>query len=296
MSKDIKVLYHGNCFDGMASAWAAWRKFKDRAEYIPCFYGDKKMENGIMQDCFENANINYEYYILDFSFPRDLMIAMANKAKKIVVLDHHKTAQANCKGLDFCIFDMEKSGARLAWEYLHSFNEEPGLVSNLKDLQIPQLIQYVEDRDLWRYALPFSKEINAFIQSWPMTIEHYEEIYLDLESSLTAARTQGMAIERYKQTMVEAQCKKVRFYILGGYKVPVVNSSILFSEVGHQLCKEYPTFKFAAYYVDREDGLRQWGLHSIGDFDVSEVAKKYNGGGHKNAAGFVTAISFYGEA
>ena len=35
------------------------------------------------------------------------------------------------------------------------------------------------------------------------------------------------------------------------------------------------------------DGRFQYSLRSRGDFDVSELAKKHGGGGHKGAAGFV---------
>lgn len=36
----------------------------------------------------------------------------------------------------------------------------------------------------------------------------------------------------------------------------------------------------------RFDGKFQFSLRSRGDIDVSEIAKKFGGGGHKNAAGF----------
>lgn len=270
------VLYHGNCFDGMAAAWAAWKRFGDDAEYIPVTYG---------QD-LPTFNHDSDVYILDFSYPRNVLTSLVDyHYGKVLVIDHHKTAQKDLEGLDFCIFDMEKSGARLAWEYFH----QPELfgVKYPGELDIPNLIKYVEDRDLWRFALPYSHEINAYIQSWPMKIEIYDSIYSRLQTSFQNCRQEGIAIERYKDTMVKAQCKHAVISLIGGYDVPVVNSTMLVSEVSNQLCKDYPNAPFSAYYTIRGDGKKQFGLRSIGDFDVSEVAKIHGGGGHKNTAEFI---------
>lgn len=285
-SPDGKVcFYHGNCFDGMAAAWVVSKRFPHGVEFIPTQYGNSNLINSIQQDCYENANINTEYIIVDFSFPRDLMIQMSNKAKSMIVLDHHKTAEEACKGLDFCKFDMNESGASLAWKYLFPNKE------------VPRLVRYIADRDLWKFELPNSEIINAFIQSFPMDLHEYEMLHHNLESDtgMLEAQLGGTAINRYKQTMVEAMCKNAAFSSTEPFfndKIPIVNASILFSEVGHELCKKFPGAPFAAYYFDRvKDNVRQWGLRSIGDFDVSAVAKDFGGGGHKNAAGFETSLS-----
>jgi len=283
MNKTV-VLYHGNCFDGMSACWAAWKKFGDDAEYRAVNYG---------QDFpFNEYGKNDDIYIVDFSYRRDILLALKDEVNKLVVLDHHKTAQKDLEGLDFCIFDMEKSGARLTWEYFHWEKDSGGMFYGEDEFNppVPKLIQYVEDRDLWRFKLPWSKEINAYIQSYPMTIAEYISIDKMLEGNFERCRTEGWAIERYKNTMVEAQCRHFSIQNVGGYNVPVVNSTILFSEVGNSLCLKYPEYPFAAYFTIRNDGKKQWGLRSIGDFDVSEVAKKLGGGGHKNAAGFIEEV------
>jgi len=80
----------------------------------------------------------------------------------------------------------------------------------------------------------------------------------------------------------------MRFDTIAGYQVPVVNLSDNISEVGNALCKRFPEYPFSVSYCDRSDGQRSWSLRSIGDFDVSDIAKKFGGGGHRNAAGFTT--------
>lgn len=268
-------IYHANCFDGICAAWVVSKKYPD-AEFVPANHGDQKLINSLVQDCYENANINERLVIVDFSFERDLMIMLGNKVKEMIVLDHHKTAEENCKGLDFCKFDMNESGASLAWR--HYFPNE----------EIPKLVAYVRDRDLWLKQLSFTELVNAYIQSFPMEIKTYEELNKTLESDFgfRSAVGQGEAILRYKDQMVSNICDTAVIWHTEDGKIPTVNTAFLFSEVGAELCKRFPESPYSQYYFDRlKDNTRQWGFRSDGRFDVSEVAKRRGGGGHKTAAG-----------
>lgn len=270
-------IYHKNCFDGICAAWVVSRYYSN-AEFIPMAYSDSLewLIQGWNQGTYSQED---NLIVVDFSFKRGIMESLKKLFPKMLVLDHHKTAQVECKGLNYCIFDMNESGASLAWKhYSH--------------VELPILVRYIKDRDLWLFNEKNSEDINSFIQSYPMTIENYEHLNNILigEDSLTDALFGGQSINRYKKTMVEAMCKNAAYcnnYPFYNDQVPIVNASLLFSEVGNELCKLYPSAPFAAYYFDRlRDGVRQWGLRSIGNFDVSEVAKTFGGGGHKNAAGF----------
>lgn len=279
-------IYHKNCFDGICAAWVVSKVYPN-AELVPMSYGDSLQwlfHNRVNEGVYtENDNL----IIVDFSFKRDVMINLRDLFPNITVLDHHKTAEANCKGLPFCHFDMNESGASMAWKWF--FENQP----------LPMVVRYVKDRDLWQFKEMHSEAINAFIQSWPMTIESYDMLSQMLEHDLGFERALqgGTSINRYKQTMVQAMCANAAFQSEAVYpyfpeKIPIVNASMLFSEVGHELCKMFPDSLFGAYYFDRpKDGIRQWGLRSIGNFDVSEIAKQHGGGGHKNAAGFEQSLS-----
>ena len=266
------VIYHGNCPDGFTAAWAAWRKLGADARYVPALYGDP------LPDVAAGDTV----FVLDFSYPRPLMERLAEiVVGRLRVLDHHKTAQADLAGLPYATFDMEHSGAVLAWRHFHP------------DADVPRLVRYVEDRDLWRFKLPYSHEISAWLLSFPFVFGDWSQLNDTLEfgaDGVNLAYDEGRAILRAKQQAVEMMAKQCRWADVGGHFVPVVNASSHFSDVGNELCKAYPDAPFAAYYFDRADGKRQWGLRSVGDFDVSEVAKQYGGGGHKNAAGFQTEL------
>jgi len=272
----IHVLYHANCYDGFGAAWAAWKALGVAAEYRPVNYGEPPPS---LQNCDQG-----KLYLLDFSYPRETLLLLA-KEFDITVLDHHKTAKADLEGLPFATFDLEKSGALLAWEHF-----SPGR-------PVPMMLQYIQDRDLWKFALPGSREVAAWMRSWPFDFHVWEGLDARLDTvdgDLAGVWEEGSAILRFQDRQVQDMADRQEGIIVGGYKVPCANATLFFSEVGEELCKRYPDAPFSAYYLDWPD-RRQWGLRSRGGFDCSEVAKKYGGGGHPGAAGFVTDRKWMGD-
>lgn len=281
------ILYHANCPDGFCAAWVAHRKFGDNTDYLPVSYGQRPPDVA-----------GRRVYVLDFSYKREVMRQILSSAMFVTVLDHHKTAQAELAGivdefilrpdlianppgseLPFVWFDMEKSGARLTWE--HFF---PGEAA-------PWLVDYIEDRDLWRWKLSKSKEINSALSSYPWTFALWDRFATECWASDYLGRNwdsilaeQGEHIERYKDQQIEGICQHAREIEIDGHRILAVNSSVLFSEVAGKLAEGRP---FGAAWFVRSDGRRQWSLRSRdGGVDVSEVAKRHGGGGHRNAAGF----------
>ena len=129
------VLYHAHCNDGFGAAWVAHRVFGDGADYVPVHHGDPP----------PRSYPGREVLVLDFAYPRDVLLEMHEKATSLLVLDHHVTAQRDLEGLDWAVFDLEHSGAVLAWK--HFFPDEA----------TPWLLEYVEDKDLWTWKLPNSE-------------------------------------------------------------------------------------------------------------------------------------------
>lgn len=252
------VIYHGCCDDGFGAAWSAWKRLGDRAHYLPAQHGEA-VPPLPDESCLA---------LVDFCYPRPIMEQLAARLKGLVVLDHHLTAEADLRDFPGAVFDMNLSGAHLAWNYFHP--QEP----------LPELLAYVEDKDLWRFALPQSKEVTAALRSYPMDFEIWDGF------SVPQLKVEGVALLRFQEQFVEAHCKRVRWENLGGHRIPVVNASDCRSEIANRLCTLYPEAAFAAAYYDLHDGHRSWSLRSVGDFDVAAVAKRFGGGGHKNASGF----------
>jgi len=256
------ILYHKDCEDGFGAAWIAWKALGDQAEYIPVQHAE------LPPELPDRSRVT----IVDFSYPREVIIELNERMESLWVLDHHKTAAQDLAGLEFATFDMQKSGAMLAWEYWF-----PGESA-------PLLLQYIQDKDLWLFQLENSLEVSAALRSYPKDFEVWNSLAID------DLAKDGIAIQRAINIQVSKHVEIATLQNVGGYLVPVVNATCYLSEIGDQLNARYSDTPFAACYFDREDRKRQWSLRSRGNFDVSEVARRFGGGGHQNAAGYTEAI------
>lgn len=257
------VIYHAGCWDGFCAAWVA-RKRLGEIEAVPAHYGSAPPD-------VRGRNV----FVLDFSYPRETLLAMkaADGLQGLLVLDHHKTAKAALDGLDFCRFADDKSGGRMAWEWW--FGSEPS----------PWLVDYTEDRDLWRHRLEDSQAVNAALRSYPLDFDLWDGFAKQHPTDFTR---EGEAIRRRETQIVTDHVRNARTETIDGYAIRVVNATVLFSEIAGELAKGYP---FGACYFDRMDGKRQWSLRSTDDgIDVSVIAKNHGGGGHLHAAGYEESI------
>lgn len=291
------VLYHGpHCPDGFASALAAWQYYGDDAQYLPVTYGQPPPD--IPPD--------HHVLIVDFSYPAEVLLALRQAhvalGSTVTVLDHHASAQrdletmtrARLAGLTI-LFDMAESGATLTWKWLQTRgavpepSHQPDVWAAVEDA-MPRFYAYIRDRDLWQWALPFSKEVSLALQTQERTWDSWEAflVALDDDQGFATIVAEGTAIRRYSEQLVREQANRAVVAQIGGYPVPIVNATTLFSEVGDYLCTTQD-IPFCAYYYLRSDGKVQWGLRGHDRVDLSMVAKGYGGGGHRNAAGFVTS-------
>lgn len=207
-------------------------------------------------------------------------------------------------------FDMNKSGAVMAWEYFH-----PHVTGG-----VPEFFLYLQDRDLWQFKLPQSREVSMALRSYPYDFKKWSEISGIVQFGqiyelpgilLDDLKKQGVHCRRLTEQQVELMAHNHRFMEFRdccdsswsitptltkpcrtelGFVVPVANATVFFSEVGEKLLEMFPEAPFSAYYSDRTDGKRQWGLRARDGFDCSVIAKNFGGGGHKAAAGFVEIL------
>lgn len=267
-------IHHSNCADGFTSAWVVRKALGDNVEFYPGVHGQPPPDV-----------TDRDVILVDFSYKSNVIKEMATKAKSILILDHHKSASDDIVGNSLCNmhtndfhnlswhFDMDKSGARITWDHYFP-NQEP-----------PKLILYVEDRDLWRFALPNSREINSAFFSYSYDFKLWDTLANSLEIQPSILISEGSAIERKHFKDIDELLKVVtRRMNIGGFNVPVANVPYTMgSDAGNILSKNEP---FAGYYYDTAEG-RVFGLRSQeGGEDVSLIATKYGGGGHKHASGF----------
>jgi hypothetical protein len=259
------VLYHGGCYDGWTAAWIAERSMPG-AILLPAFHGQP----------IPDTPVGSDVYMIDIAFPNAEMVAYS-RDRQLRVLDHHKSREVDMAGLNY-VFDVTQSGAMLAWHEFHdTFHQAP-----------PHLVRYTQDRDLWQFKLPQAAEIGCYIESFPRDLDTYDTLSQELETNLAQCADIGRELLRYKQTRVHEIADLACEIDLCSYRVPIVNTSCLMSEVAHELGLRFPRACFTAYYFRRPDGLNAVGLRTMDPvFDVSLIATRFQGGGgHRAAAGF----------
>jgi len=261
----VLCIYHGNCADGFTAAWAVRKALGNDVEFHAGKYGAAPPDVA-----------GKTVYIVDFSYPRDVLEAMAAVAQQIIVLDHHKTAKEALDGLSIgnliVVFDMERSGARIAWDYFFPYDEPP------------RLLQHVEDRDLWRFEIDGTHEVQAALFSYAYDFATWDRLMAS-DQALETLYHDGIAIERKHQKDVAELVAAFRYrMVIGGHDVPVANLPYtLTSDAGGLMAEGEP---FSACYWDTACG-RTFSLRSReGGLDVALVAQQYGGGGHRGAAGF----------
>jgi oligoribonuclease NrnB/cAMP/cGMP phosphodiesterase (DHH superfamily) len=274
------ISFHNACPDGWASAYIAKLKYP-LAKLLP-------LDHGAVLDMeqFRDKDV----LMLDFSLrTREQNDRLAEITKSFHIYDHHKSAQEVLAGVPYATFDMSRSGAGLSWDYLLGedfarYSMKCGTCSLGQAKPRPWWVDYVEDRDLWRFALPESRAVNAFIMTTEYALEPWR---LMTEVKLDDAITKGRAIELEVNKYVREVTKQAQAGTLNvgekRYTVGVVNCPYLHaSDIGHVLSARYD---IGLSYFERGDGMVQMSLRSQGDIDVSAVVKHFGGGGHMHAAG-----------
>lgn len=279
-------IYHDNCIDGFTAAWAVWRRFPD-AKFIPASYG---------QEPPYELCTGEHVFIVDFSYPADKLMKLSEVARIVVVIDHHESAQKQLSGLTqipngmhynkevdtqgvFAQFDMTRSGAGMAWDFFH-----PDAVGGR-----PELVNHVEDRDLWKFAIEGTREVHEFATTFDRTFEQWDELCFMVDWRRSAVLSSGSALlrkfNRQIADIMKSWLEKPHFTHLNGYYVPCINESYCFtSELGNQLSVGHP---FAIVFrVNAEETHYSLRSQKDGGENVAEIAATYGGGGHRNAAGF----------
>jgi len=269
MSPEKVILYHDKCPDGFGGAFAAWKKFGADASYIPAKRGEP----------FPEGLEGKEVYLIDFtSYPKEVLLDFEKKAKKFVILDHHVSAKESITAVKEHVYDPERSGAGIAWNYFHA------------EVPLPLFMQYVQDTDLWKYVLPHQAELRAYMNTLPLEFELWDRLLADFEipERLSEYVKKGEAYLEYLTHLRKELSEDASLANFEGYEIYTLNApGFFFSDLGNELALKKGPFSLMWY---EKEGTRRFGLRSDGSIDVSVIAKRYGGGGQKSAAGFRTSL------
>lgn len=273
------IVYHFPCPDGFGAAFAAW-KAVPHAKFLQANYGQKSVDTSIFVD--------KHVYILDFSYPQHIMREIASVASHVEIHDHHAPNFHNVQplideGLIEGVLDDKHSGAVLAWKRFHPTR------------QIPEFLQYIEDRDLWNWKLPNSDKICAGISTLAFDFYEWDQVFIFWDKYKERFLERGAGVLAYKEQLLKDALRNVvpMYFEYDTHIAPIyaqalaVNcTKMLISEVANELAKKAPEGIGAGFFM-RQDGRWEVSLRSIKPVECVHIAKAYGGGGHPQACGFI---------
>lgn len=278
-------IYHKDCIDGFTAAWVVNKYFgKGVAEFHPRAYGEAPP-----------VVKGKDVIIVDFSFSHPVLSKMAESADSVIVIDHHKSAEQDLAGVynfdrqegyyNFVygitgenvkwpnlvkIYDMQKCGAGLTWDFLFRGHEPP------------EMLRSVEDYDLWKFEMEQTRAVHEILALTDMDFASWNMVMAD---SIARVHQQGIPLlKKFNKDLADLLQTTKRRMKIAHHVVWVANVPYMYaSQGGNILSMNEP---FAATYFDTPQG-RRFSLRSQKNaLDVSEIARMYGGGGHTHAAGF----------
>jgi oligoribonuclease NrnB/cAMP/cGMP phosphodiesterase (DHH superfamily) len=269
-SKHVRtvVMYHGGCPDGFGGAYSAWKKLGDHnVEYHPVSYSKPAPEN------LAGAHI----YFIDCCYSQEAMDKIVAEAASLTILDHHTGTQAVVESMPDFVFDNDRSGTMIAWNYFHP------------DVPAPKLLEYIQDDDLFLFKLPDTRPVLSYVSIRPFTFEEWEVLVQELEDPksredfLNRVRIYG----EYFELLAEYAAEHVKLVEFEGYEVTFATAhpmKTMKSLVGNLLAEKHPPFALVVSAHPTGYGIS---IRGDGSVDVSAIARKYGGNGHHDSAGFV---------
>jgi uncharacterized protein len=292
----LLCIYHANCADGFGAAWVVWKYFKGEVDFVAAQYGDETLPDVEGRDAV----------VVDFSFKFPVLLDLGRQARSLLVLDHHETAEKDLANFGYdmgrwpeqswarwqevkqrlveealspcaTLFDMNRSGAMITWDFFF-----PGA-------EPPRLLLHIQDRDLWRYELDGTAEIQAALTSHPYEFELWNQ-FMCREDGTDVLRAEGTGICRWRDQKIDGLvADHVMRRKIAGHDVPCINANgFIASELGNKLCQNE---LFSASWFELPNGDLVFSLRSSKNdgLNVADIAASYGGGGHKHAAGFRVA-------
>jgi hypothetical protein len=293
---DALVIYHKDCLDGMAAAWAITSALNYQRETKP----DCKISKVEHLAAFYNDPVpdltGKEVYIVDFSYPPEKLFAFSKSAKSVTIIDHHDTAIAEWDKVSetekqafnvTTVFDTKHSGAVLCWNHL------------CDEMVMPIQLLHCQDHDMWTFEMDHTKDFVTGMFSTGVIFEPYKHSSFDLlmhPSEYREICREGKIISKERAKIIDNVIRRNVFFtdMFGYTSIPVVNICYdLASDANEKLRQLYPNAAFTLTYDDwAAEGYRKFSIRNDknSDVDVGVLAKSVGGGGRKGTGGFTMPL------
>lgn len=299
--KKTAIVYHKSDLDGVVSAAIATMyensKNKD-VVYIPYSYEDdvKKVTSKV-------SDLDV-VYVLDVSFGADSKTVFKkwlDEGKSLMWIDHHKGIIEDSKTWGFVVPGLRRVGTGAC-----------ALVPDLLMGKVPAIVRCLSDYDVWnkesglgwdtvvavQYALRSKIRLNVLI-ALSYLYDHFKENMKDNEVDLIFydLAKEGRAIINYMAGKNEQEVSACSFEAyVDEVKVVAMNTTEFSSKVFDSLTRDWldgRKIKALMPFCIMPGGKVRFSLYECVEdsVDCCEVSKRFGGGGHAGAAGFVIDVS-----
>ena len=271
----MKCFYHTD-MDGKCAGAIVKKEMKNQEndgtgfKYIPINYKDDFP--------FENIIPNEQIFIVDFSLQKEGEFdKLLSITKNVIWIDHHKTAiekhpnMANLKG----IRDTSMSGCELTWKYFYG------------EKFMPKIIEMLGHYDVWNFS-KYGEELNKLqagirLEETNPTSYNWQRWFEGGIDELANILNKGIIALQYRNNYYKSLIKGWSFSAMfEGYKIIACNAGSVSSQLFDSIKEDYDLMMPFVF-----DGKQfTVSIYTKKDIDCSELAKKYGGGGHKQASGF----------
>lgn len=282
---EMKVFYH-NDLDGKCAANIIYRHCQENVRNIE--FIEMNYDKPFPIDIVESDEV---VWIVDFSIEPTDMKKLLNITPTVIWIDHHITAinkynlnedfgfNFDNKGIE--IHGLRKigfSGSYLTFEYLYGSVNDEG--TNI----VPYYIKLVDDWDCWKHKDPNSRAFNAAMHMKDIspTSDIWARLHYDDNDYLNKIISDGTIVLEYNKQRNRQYLEQYGYEVdFEGYKCIVCHQGLIGSDAFESVEDKYDIYISGTY-----NGTN-WilGLYST-KIDVSSIAVKYGGGGHKGASGF----------
>lgn len=229
----------------------------------------------------EDLNSYQNIYITDLALSENFYkkIKESGYAYKFKIFDHHKT-HLFAKDYENVVIDIEECGTTLFYNYLSKKYKFKKIVEDY--------IKHVKNLDLWLWVEKsdfMAKELGNIFDLYGRNT-YIEEMYQKLKRGKKfkwnkfenkILKIEKDAIDRYLKKK-DKELYKIEY---DGYLIGAVFSERYRSELGNYLSNIHPELDLVVM-INMSGGLS---LRTEKDIDISILAQKLNGGGHKKACG-----------
>jgi oligoribonuclease NrnB/cAMP/cGMP phosphodiesterase (DHH superfamily) len=214
-------------------------------------------------------------YVGDFSFTKDELEELTKVTKSIIVIDHHLSAFESIGDLDYVHIDLEKSGARLAWEFFFP-----------RINKAPILIALIEDRDLWNFFYD-KKDTNALVLALKSERDLNFKTLIEDDVAVTDLIEKYSSVLGYIENEDLKYSKKVDNFMFISTSFVGINTNLPSSNILNLASKEHgkPALSYNIEKINDINNIKISMRNHDESVDVSRICKLLGGGGHAKAAG-----------